>query len=74
MKSICTINLNEGEGRQTIYLGDDHKLYTDGLGNGELITVDDYEYESVEAAVEACDVYWGRSDILNVWGLEWIED
>lgn len=67
---ICTINLNEGDGRQTIYYNlDDCKLYTSA---GD-IPVDNYTYSSIDDAVNACDIMWGSSDIVGVWELEWIE-
>ncbi len=62
---ICTINLNEAEGRQTITWDTENgMLYTDACEN----PVDEYTYESMEEAAEACDAMWGIG-----WDLEWIE-
>jgi hypothetical protein len=70
MKPICTINLNEEEGRQAIsWNPDDGMLYSSACEE----PVDGYTYDSIEEAAEACDLMWGRSDISNAWGLEWIE-
>lgn len=67
---ICTINLSEGEGRQTIsWDTEEGRLYSS-------ITEDaciDIQVNTMAEAAEACDVMWGRSDLAGVWGLEWIE-
>ena len=65
--NICTINLNEEEGRQTIYLNTaDHLLHTD---------YDDTECPSgpcynIEDASKAAWSLWGN---VPGWNLEWIE-
>lgn len=65
--NICTINLNEEEGRQTIYLNtEDHLLYTD---------YDDTDCPSgpcytIEEAADAAWSLWGKTP---GWDLEWIE-
>lgn len=70
MKNICTINMNGEEGRQTIsYNTDDKMLYSSACEG----PVDEYTYDSFEEAVEACDVMWGRTDVVGAWDLEWIE-
>ena len=70
MKPICTINLNEEEGRQTIaWNPEDGMLYSSACEE----PVDEYTYSSMEEAAEACDCMWGRSDITGAWELEWIE-
>lgn len=70
MINIAEINLNEGEGRQTIYYNpEDGKLYT----SFDDSPIDDYSYASLDEAIEATDIMWGRSDIVGAWGLEWIE-
>lgn len=67
---ICEINLNEGEGRQVIsWDTEDGMLYSSACDEA----VDGYTYETLDEAVEACDVSWGRSDICGVWDLKWIE-
>ena len=64
---ICTINLNEEEGRQTIYLNTaDHLLHTD---------YDDTKCPSgpcytITEAAEAAWSLWGN---VPAWDLEWIE-
>ena len=64
---ICTINLNEEEGRQTIYLNtEDHLLYTD-YDDTECPSVPCY---SIEDASEAAWSLWGKTP---GWDLEWIE-
>lgn len=64
--NICTINLNEGEGRQTIsYDTDDRKLYSSACDE----PVYGYAHGSLEEAVEACNCMWGSS---RAWGLEWV--
>ena len=67
MKNICTINLNEGEGRQTIsWNPEDGMLYSSACEE----PVDGYTYDSFEDAVNACDCMWGCA---WDWELEWIE-
>ena len=70
MKPICTINLNDEEGRQTIsWNPEDGMLYSSACDD----PVDGYTYNNINDAVEACDIMWGRSDVVGVWELEWIE-
>lgn len=64
---ICTINLNEGEGRQTIYLDpEDHLLHTDYDGS-ECYGLECY---TLSEAQDAAWELWGKS---GYWFLEWIE-
>ena len=70
-RNICTILLNGSKTEcQTIYWNtEDHKLYTTHTEE----PVDDYEYDTLEEAVEAADAMWGRTDTTGAWELEWIE-
>ena len=69
-KPICTINLNEEEGRQTIAWNPENGMLYSSVCEEP---VDGYTYNSMEEAVEACDCMWGRSDITGAWELDWIE-
>lgn len=70
MKPICTINLNEDEGRQTISWNPvDGMLYSTSCEE----PVDGYTYDTIDEAVEAADIMWGRTDVVGSWDLEWIE-
>lgn len=65
--NICTINLNEQEGRQTIYWDTDDKLLhsdADPDANTE------YRCETIEAAQDTAHALW---DWGGGWDLEWIE-
>lgn len=67
MFEICTINLNEGNGRQTIsYDEETGKLYSNIGGFVDTYT---YSFPNVEAAIDAADIMWGNS----AWELKWIE-
>ena len=67
MKPICTINLNEADGRQTIsWNPEDGMLYSSACEE----PVDGYTYDSVEEAADACYAMWG----IAPWELEWIEE
>lgn len=64
---ICTINLNEGEGRQTIYWDTE-----DGLLHSSVEPDANTEYlcNTIEKAQETAHALWGCG---SGWGLEWIE-
>ena len=66
--NLCTINLNEQEGRQTIYWDTEDKLLhsdADPDANTE------YRCETIEEALETCQALWGWG---GGWDLEWIEN
>ena len=68
MKRICTINLNGEEGRQTIgWNPGDGMMYSSACEE----PVDEYTYETMEEAADACDAMWG---LAGDWDLEWIEE
>ena len=72
MKDICTINLNEGEGRQTISWNEEDKLLYTDFDNSP---VDGYRYNTFDDAVNACYAMWGCDGmIIDSWELEWIEE
>lgn len=64
--NICSVNLNEGDGRQTIYWDTEDKYLHS--------TVDDenYEYycETFEDACDTAQMLWGQG---IGWDLEWIK-
>ena len=66
--NLCTINLNEGEGRQTIYWdSDDHLLYSNAMDDA----IDCPACGSIEEAQDVAQALWGRD---AAWDLEWIEN
>jgi len=67
-RNICTINMNEGEGRQTIYWdSEDMRLHTYADPDADT----EYRCETYEQAVDTANALWGR---VPGWDLEWIED
>ena len=66
---ICTINLNEGEGRQTIsYDPEDMMLYSSACEE----PVNSDTYSDIEDATKACEAMWGPRG-GRWWALEWVE-
>ena len=65
---ICTIDLNEGDGRQTIYWDTDDKLlHSDAEPDAET----EYHCESIDEAQETAQALWNYPG--SPWFLEWIE-
>ena len=65
---ICTINLNEEEGRQTIYWNTEDKLLYTDYDDSEAYGV---EQKTIEEAQETAHALWGTTP---GWDLEWIEN
>ena len=66
--NICTIDMNEGEGRQTIsWDTGDGKLYSDAQ---EEPAAEGMTFGSIEEAEDAAWHMWGMT---WGWNLEWIE-
>jgi len=64
---ICTIDMNEGEGRQTIrWNPEDHRLYTTAMEE----PIDTPECATIEEAEDTAYQRWGR---MKDWHIEWIE-
>ena len=68
---ICTINLNDGDGRQTIFLRDDGELCTDADGNDSEECDLSAPCWTVDEARETAVALWGGEGGWP-WGLEWI--
>lgn len=66
--SICTINMSEGEGRQTIYWDTDDKLLH---SDAEPEAATDYSCDTIDEAQETAHALWGWG---GGWDLEWIEE
>lgn len=65
--SICTINLNEQEGRQTIYWDtEDKRLHSDAEPDANT----EYHCETIEEAQDTAQALWGWG---GGWDLDWIE-
>lgn len=64
--NICTINLNEGAGRQTIYWDSEDKLLHTDYDDSEAYGA---EFETLQRAEDAADYIWRDP----VWGMEWTE-
>lgn len=65
--NICTIRMNEGEGRQTIYWDTEDKLLH---SDAEPEANTEYLCETKEEAQETANALWGWG---GEWGLEWAE-
>lgn len=64
---ICTIDMNEGEGRHTIrWNPEDHRLYTTAMEE----SIDTPECATIEEAEDTAYQLWGR---MKDWHIEWIE-
>lgn len=66
--NICTINMNEGEGRQTIYWDTEDKLLH---SDAEPEANTEYRCENIQEAQETAHALWGWG---GGWDLEWIEE
>ena len=64
---ICTINLNEEEGRQTIYWDTEDGLLKSSV---EPEANTEYHCSTIEEAQETAQALWGWG---GGWDLEWIE-
>lgn len=67
--NICTINLNDQEGRQTIYWDTEDKFLHSTADDPDQENPE-YRCETIEEAQDTAFALWG-----NTWGwdLEWIE-
>lgn len=65
--NICTINLNEQEGRQTIYWDTEDKLLH---SDAEPDANTEYHCETIEEAQDTAQALWGWG---GGWDLDWIE-
>jgi hypothetical protein len=66
---ICTINMNEVEGRQTIYWDTEDKLLHSTADDPDN-ECPEYSCESIEDAEDTAYQLWGK---VPGWDLEWIE-
>lgn len=69
--NLCTIDMNEGEGRQTIYWDAEDKLLHSTAADPDQ-SATDCRCETVEEAQETAWALWGRSG--STWSLEWCEE
>lgn len=67
--NICTINLNDQEGRQTIFWDTDDKLLHSTADDPDQENTE-YRCETIEEAQDTANALWGNS---WGWDLEWIE-